>query len=84
LTGILLDNMPIPFLAEVIFHGLPFGISFWSVAKVGAVLFVLAATKWWCSGASNTSERQMHSKVVIITVRLSCLLFFKRTSYSQV
>lgn len=61
--------MPIPFLAEVVFNGIPGGISYWSVIKNFLALTVLAAIRCYCSGASNTSERQMHSKVVMITVR---------------
>jgi hypothetical protein len=60
--------MPIPFLAEVVFNGIPGGISFWTVIKGFLAVVVLGAMKWYCRGASNTSERQMHSKVVMITV----------------
>ena len=62
--------MPIPFLSHVVFGGIPGGYSYWSVLKVIAVFSALAVVKWYCNGATNSSERQMHSKVVIITVGL--------------
>lgn len=61
--------MPIPFLAEVVFNGIPGGISYWSVIKGLLAITVIVAIKWYCGGASNSSERQMHSKVIMITVR---------------
>lgn len=61
--------MPIPFLAELVFNGIPGGISYWSVIKPFLTITVLVAIKRYCSGASNSSERQMHSKVIMITVR---------------
>lgn len=63
--------MPIPFVAAVVRDGLPFGISYWSVIKVTTAIAVLTAVKWYCGGAANTAERQMHSKVIMITVCLS-------------
>jgi hypothetical protein len=61
--------MPIPFLAELIFNGIPGGFSYWSVIKGILAITVLVALKWYYQGASNGSERQMHSKIVMITVR---------------
>jgi NAD(P)-dependent dehydrogenase (short-subunit alcohol dehydrogenase family) len=65
--------MPLPFLAEVAFKGLPYGIDGWKVFQVLAVLGLLVLVKWYTRGAVNTSERQMHSKVVMITVSLRIL-----------
>ena len=63
--------MPIPFAASVIANGLPFGLTYWTIIKVSTALLVLAVVKWYNNGASNTAERQMHSKVIMITVRTS-------------
>jgi NAD(P)-dependent dehydrogenase (short-subunit alcohol dehydrogenase family) len=60
--------MPIPFLAELVFNGIPGGISYWRVVKGLLAITVLGAIKSYSSGASNNSERQMHSKVIMITV----------------
>jgi NAD(P)-dependent dehydrogenase (short-subunit alcohol dehydrogenase family) len=38
-----------------------------SILKVTLAIAVVALIKWYCSGAFNTSERQMHGKVVIVT-----------------
>jgi hypothetical protein len=73
--------MPIPLLAEVVFKGIPGGISYWAALKFVAVIAVLAAIKWYCNGASNTSERQMHSKVIMITVSRLTHMFAICTSY---
>lgn len=61
-------NMPIP----IIIHGLYKGIDeipyFWTVLKVGATGLVIGGLKKWFGGAVNGSERNMHGKVVIVTV----------------
>ena len=69
-----MSKMPLPFLAEVIFNGMPFGISGYTVAKVVVLIALIAAVKWYNYGAINTAERQMHSKVVMITVSLPLFL----------
>jgi len=66
--------MPIPLLAQVVFVGIPGGISYLTALKAIAVIVILAAIKWYFNGVSNASERKMHSKVVMITVCLLALL----------
>lgn len=61
--------MPLPFLAEVVFNGMPFGWNGYTVLKVIGLVFLIALVKWYSLGAVNTAERQMHSKVIMITVR---------------
>lgn len=60
--------MPIHIFAQVVFDGVsavPFG---WTVAKVAPCLVALYLLKWYFNGAVNGSERNMHSKVVMVTV----------------
>jgi len=60
--------MPVNILAQAFSEGLdsiPFGYTVVQVAVVSAVLYVL---KWFFNGANNGSERNMHSKVVMVTV----------------
>ena len=60
--------MPIPLLADVIFEGIhtiPFAIP---ILKTLPWLILVALLKIYFGGASNTSERVMHSKVIMITV----------------
>jgi NAD(P)-dependent dehydrogenase (short-subunit alcohol dehydrogenase family) len=59
--------MPIPILAEVLTNGLPFGISAWTIAKVVVLAAIVTVVKIYFNGARNLAERQMHSKVVMIT-----------------
>lgn len=59
--------MPIHILASAVFEGvslLPFVIPF---LKTLPLLFSIWLLKWYFGGASNTSERLMHSKVIMIT-----------------
>ncbi|KAF2496107.1 NAD(P)-binding protein [Lophium mytilinum] len=59
--------MPIPFAAAGLFNGIsaiPFG---WTAVKAVIWVAVLVLLKRYFNGASNTSERVMHSKVVMIT-----------------
>ncbi|KAH7414190.1 hypothetical protein DE146DRAFT_627255 [Phaeosphaeria sp. MPI-PUGE-AT-0046c] len=59
--------MPVNILATVFAEGLssiPFG---WTVVKVAPVLALLYLLKWYFNGAVNGSERNMHSKVVMVT-----------------
>jgi len=62
------DRMPLPFLAEVLFKGMPFGIDGYNVLKVIVLVCLISLVKWYNNGAVNAAERQMHSKVVMITV----------------
>lgn len=60
--------MPVNILAQVFAEGLdsvPYG---WAVVKVAPVFIVLYLLKWFFNGAVNGSERNMHSKVVMVTV----------------
>jgi hypothetical protein len=60
--------MPVNILASAFAEGLdsiPFG---WTVVKVAPFLAVLYLLKWFFNGATNGSERNMHSKVVLVTV----------------
>ncbi|KAL6703183.1 hypothetical protein ACN47E_010112 [Coniothyrium glycines] len=59
--------MPVNILAQAFSEGLdsiPFG---WTVVKAVSVFAVLYLLKWFFNGATNGSERNMHSKVVMVT-----------------
>ncbi|KAJ4380742.1 hypothetical protein N0V86_004103 [Didymella sp. IMI 355093] len=59
--------MPIGILHQGFTEGLdsiPYG---WPIVKVASVFGVLYLLKWFFNGANNTSERNMHSKVVMVT-----------------
>ncbi|KAF2704520.1 oxidoreductase-like protein [Pleomassaria siparia CBS 279.74] len=59
--------MPIHIFAQVVFDGvsaIPFG---WAITKAVAGFTVLYLLKWYFNGAVNGSERNMHSKVVMVT-----------------
>ncbi|KAG7005431.1 hypothetical protein G7Y79_00019g046110 [Physcia stellaris] len=59
--------MPIPLFGEVLFKGIssvPYG---WAIVKTTPWLVLLYFLKLYFSGATNTSERLMRSKVVMIT-----------------
>ncbi|KAJ4359039.1 hypothetical protein N0V95_002501 [Ascochyta clinopodiicola] len=59
--------MPIGILHQGFTEGLssiPYG---WPLLKVVSVLGVLYLLKWFFNGATNYSERNMHSKVVMVT-----------------
>jgi hypothetical protein len=60
--------MPVNILATAFSEGLdgiPIG---WTVVKTAPFLALLYLLKWYFSGATNGSERNMHSKVVMVTV----------------
>lgn len=60
--------MPVNIVAQIFTEGLssvPFG---WGIVKAAPVLAVLYLLKWFFGGATNGSERNMHSKVVMVTV----------------
>jgi hypothetical protein len=68
--------MPIHIFAQVAFDGLsaiPFG---WTIAKVVLCSALVYLLKWFFNGAVNGSERNMHSKVVMVTVRSPLLLSY--------
>ncbi|RDW80850.1 NAD(P)-binding protein-11 [Coleophoma crateriformis] len=59
--------MPLPFFADVVFGKVSWFPELRTVLLVSALVLVVGAIKWYSMGAFNTSERQMHSKVVMIT-----------------
>ncbi|KAF8849127.1 NAD(P)-binding protein [Acephala macrosclerotiorum] len=59
--------MPIHFLAEAVWTGIPWLPSGWTILKFAVAAVVITLIKWYSMGASNTAERQMHGKVVMIT-----------------
>lgn len=64
----LLQTMPVHILAQAFSEGLssiPYG---WTVVKAASVFAVLYLLKWFFNGATNVSERNMHSKVIMVTV----------------
>ncbi|KAK4231385.1 retinol dehydrogenase [Podospora fimiseda] len=60
--------MPLPFLASLVFEGLPpWFPDPYLLLKSGTAISALALTKWYSSGRSNTSERKLHGRVVLLT-----------------
>jgi NAD(P)-dependent dehydrogenase (short-subunit alcohol dehydrogenase family) len=59
--------MPIPFITAAAWKGLPGLPDGWTVLKGVIALTIIGLLKWYSMGASNTSERQMHGKVIMIT-----------------
>ncbi|KAJ5160224.1 oxidoreductase C19A8.06 [Penicillium canariense] len=59
--------MPIPIIAQGIQDGIGSIPYAWSAIKIAPWLLVIAALKYYFGGARNTSERLMHSKVVMVT-----------------
>ncbi|KAF2272609.1 oxidoreductase-like protein [Westerdykella ornata] len=59
--------MPVNILAQAFSDGISSIPYSWTVLKVISCLAVLYLLKWYFNGATNTSERNMHSKVVMIT-----------------
>jgi|TARA_R110002003_G_scaffold184_3_gene14396 small-conductance mechanosensitive channel len=60
--------MPVNILAQAFSEGLdsiPLG---WTVVKLSPIFALLYLLKWYFNGAVNQSERNMHSKVVMVTV----------------
>jgi hypothetical protein len=60
--------MPIPLISHGITEGLSAIPHAYTAIKWAAVVAVVALLKYYFGGARNTSERLMHSKVVMITV----------------
>ncbi|XRM45571.1 hypothetical protein ABZX51_008659 [Aspergillus tubingensis] len=59
--------MPIPIITTAITEGTNSVPHLWSILKLLPWAVLLAALKYYFGGARNTSERLMHSKVVMIT-----------------
>ncbi|CAI6248200.1 unnamed protein product [Periconia digitata] len=61
------STMPVYIFQQGLTKGIssiPFG---WPIVKLAPCLALIYLLKWWFGGAVNTSERKMHSKVVMIT-----------------
>lgn len=65
--------MPVPIIAQVFEEGLSDWPWLWTLFKTAPWVLLIAALKYYFGGARNPSERNMHSKVVLMTV--SCPLF---------
>lgn len=61
--------MPIHILAGAVFEGVPLLPFVIPLLKTLSLLFSVWLLKICFGGASNNSERLMHSKVIMITVR---------------
>lgn len=59
--------MPFPLISQVFSEGLDSIPYLPSVVKAAPWLALIYALKWYFSGASNGSERNMHGKVVMVT-----------------
>ncbi|KAI9928390.1 hypothetical protein ASPWEDRAFT_67390 [Aspergillus wentii DTO 134E9] len=59
--------MPIPLITQGISEGLSSIPYAYTVLKVVPWVLLVAVLKWYFGGARNTSERLMHSKVVMVT-----------------
>lgn len=62
--------MPIPFLGHIYLEGVSSVPYIYPILKTGACLSTVALLKRYFGGARNKSERLMHSKVIMVTVRL--------------
>lgn len=60
--------MPIHILGGAVKEGVDTIPFLWPILKTIPWLFLLYALKFFFSGISNKSERNMHSKVVLVTV----------------
>lgn len=65
--------MPVPLLGEMFFGGLDAIPYTRTVLKVIPWIILAYLIKRWSSGAVNGSERNMHGKVVLMTVSCSHL-----------
>ena len=72
--------MPIPILAQVLQDGISTVPYAWTIIRTVPWLLLLAALKYYFGGARNTSERLMHSKVVMVTVCTNLHSTFKPES----
>ncbi|PWY79268.1 NAD(P)-binding protein [Aspergillus heteromorphus CBS 117.55] len=59
--------MPIPIIVQGVTEGLTSIPYAWDIIKLVPWALLLAALKYYFRGAQNTSERVMHSKVVMVT-----------------
>lgn len=66
--------MPIPTLRFIYDQGIgaiPYG---WTIVKITACILAVYFIKAYTEGATNRSERKMHSKVIMITVGFCAIL----------
>ena len=61
--------MPVNIIAAAFSEGLSSIPGGWTAVKIIPALALLYLLKWYFNGAVNLSERNMHSKVVMVTVR---------------
>jgi hypothetical protein len=61
--------MPLHIAAQGLFSGISSIPYAWTVLKIAPWLVLLYVLKRYFNGATNTSERTMHSKVIMMTVR---------------
>lgn len=61
--------MPIPLIVQGVTEGVSSIPIAWTILKLTPWVLVIAVLKFYFGGARNSSERVMHSKVVMITVR---------------
>ena len=61
--------MPLHIAAQGLFSGVSSIPYAWAVLKIAPWLVLLYVLKRYFNGAANTSERTMHSKVIMMTVR---------------
>ncbi|KAF7585573.1 hypothetical protein BBP40_010644 [Aspergillus hancockii] len=59
--------MPIPILAQGYTEGISSIPYAWTVLRVVPWVLLVAALKWYFRGSQNSSERLMHSKVIMVT-----------------
>ncbi|KAI1265575.1 short chain dehydrogenase/ reductase [Xylariaceae sp. FL1019] len=64
--------MPVPFIVNAYINGLPEWVpewvkNPWIILQITVISAVLYYTKRYSSGTANTSERDMHGKVIMIT-----------------
>jgi small-conductance mechanosensitive channel len=63
--------MPVHILVAVWREGVKVLPGGWTILKVAPVFALLYLLKWYFNGATNLSERNMHSKVVMMTVGMA-------------
>lgn len=63
--------MPIPLIVQGIQEGISSIPYAWTVLRITPWVLALAALKYYFGGARNTSDRLMHSKVIMVTVSTS-------------
>ena len=75
-------SMPIPIVATALFEGLgsvPFILPILKAAPWIAILYLI---RLYCQGATNKSERNMHSKVAMVTASQTLKISMIRTNVS--